>query len=163
MPDPDNEPASPPCQAAGADDAYMGYLGHDDLLAALNELLEAERAGTKVAVKSLHAIPGERYAQLIHRIRDDEAHWCNMLSTEIRRLGGTPSPVTGAFLEKAMALIDPYQRLALLIRGQGWVVRKLEALRPRARDDQLHRALGEMLDNHRHNIDLVDQLLQGAR
>ena len=157
-----DEPASPPCAAAGADDAYMGYASHDELLVALNELLEAERAGTKVAVKSRKAIDGERYAQLIHRIRDDEAHWCAMLSGEIRRLGGTPSPATGAFLAKAMAIADPYERLSFLVRGQSWVVRRLEALRPRARDDMLHKALGDMLDNHRQNIDLVDRLLQSA-
>ncbi len=160
MPD---EPASPPCQAADADDAYMGYASRDELLAALNELLEAERAGTKVAVKSLHAIPGDSYARLIHQIRDDEAHWCNMLSAEIHRLGGAPSAVTGAFLEKAMAIADPYERLSFLIRGQGWVARKLEALRPRVRDDGLHKALGDMLDNHRLNIGLVDRLLQSPR
>ena len=155
-------PASSPCSAASADDAYMGYAGRDELLAALNELLEAERAGAKVALHSRNAIPGERYATTIRQVRDDEARWCAMLSAEIRRLGGTPSEATGAFLAKAMAIADPRERMAFLIRGQGWVVRKLEALRPRVRDDQLHAALGEMLDNHRQNIDLVGRLLPSA-
>ena len=35
-----------------ADDAYMGYASKDELGAFLNELLEAERAGTGVALRS---------------------------------------------------------------------------------------------------------------
>ena len=46
------EPSSPACLAHEADDAYMGYATTDELAAFLNELLEAERAGTGVALKS---------------------------------------------------------------------------------------------------------------
>ena len=46
------EPSSPACLAHEADDAYMGYATKDELAAFLNELLEAERAGTGVALKS---------------------------------------------------------------------------------------------------------------
>ena len=46
---PDNEPSSPACLAHEADDAYMGYATREELAAFLNELLEAERAGTGVA------------------------------------------------------------------------------------------------------------------
>ena len=40
------EPSSPACLAHEADDAYMGYATKDELASFLNELLEAERAGT---------------------------------------------------------------------------------------------------------------------
>ena len=46
------DPSSPACLAHEADDAYMGYATKDELGAFLNELLEAERAGTGVALKS---------------------------------------------------------------------------------------------------------------
>jgi hypothetical protein len=45
----DNEAAadagSPACSMHEADDGYMGYVTKDELVAFLNELLEAERAG----------------------------------------------------------------------------------------------------------------------
>src|SRR3546814_17595310 len=39
-----NELSSPICYGPQADDAYMGYAPRDEILAALTELLEAERA-----------------------------------------------------------------------------------------------------------------------
>ncbi|MDE2563964.1 MAG: hypothetical protein KGL48_17130 [Sphingomonadales bacterium] len=153
-----NEPSSPPCSAAGADDTYMGYAGHDELLAVLNELLEAERAGAKVALAGMKSA-ADGYAALMRQVRDDEAHWCDMLDRQIRRLGETPSSATGAFYGKAMAIADPLQRLAFLNRGQGWVVRKLSELLPRVRDDALHADLRAMADGHRAGIELATAFL----
>jgi hypothetical protein len=154
-----DKPASPPCYAAGADDAYMGYAPRDELLAALNELLEAERAGARVALASGKTAAGPEHAGLMHAVRDDEARWCAMLSRQIRRLDGKPSGKCGAFYGKAMAIADPFARLAFLNRGQAWVVRKLDALLPRVRDDALHADLKEMADCHRTNIALTDAFL----
>lgn len=156
-----DELASSPCGAAEADDSYMGYAGRDEVLAALNELLEAERAGTKVAVASI-AAAAEDFAALMRQVRDDEAHWCEMLHRQIGRLGGTPSTATGAFQGKAMAIADPLERLAYLNRGQGWVVRKLEELLPRVRDDALHAELHAMLAGHRANIEVANAFQQRA-
>ena len=149
-----NEPSSPPCGAASADDAYMGYAGRDELLEALNELLEAERAGAKVALASIN-VSAEDYGVLMRQIRDDEGHWCPMLDGQIRLLGGMPSVATGAFFGKAMGIADPLDRLAFLNRGQGWVVRKLDELLPKVRDDALHADLRAMATGHRVNIDLA--------
>src|SRR3546814_14366552 len=43
-----NKPSSAVCYAAEASGIYMGYADRDEVLGALNELLEAERAGTRV-------------------------------------------------------------------------------------------------------------------
>jgi hypothetical protein len=154
-----DEPTSPVCYAAQADDRYMGYATRDELLAALTELLEAERAGAKVALASTGAA-GPDYANLMRSLRKDEARWCAMLSRQIGRFGGTPSRRTGAFRGKAMAVADPGERLAFLNRGQGWVVRKLEALLPRIRDDALHAELRAMLAGHKANIDVAAAFLK---
>ncbi|WP_395336898.1 DUF6306 domain-containing protein [Novosphingobium sp. BL-8H] len=146
------EPSSPVCYGADADDVYMGYAGLDEILTSLGELLEAERAGAKVALASTRLDAAATYLSLMRRVHSDEAKWCAMLSAQIRRLGGVPSRKTGAFREKALAITDPAKRLAFLNRGQGWVVRKLEALLPRIREEGLHRDLREMLDSHRANI-----------
>lgn len=147
-----NNPYSPICYAAEASDAYMGYADRDEILTALNELLEAERAGARVALDSSKAKNPAGYTELMQHVRKDEAHWCAMLTRQIQLLGGTPSRKTGAFRGKAMAIPGPVERLEFLNRGQAWVVRKLEKLMPRIRDDALHAELKEMADRHRENI-----------
>ena len=155
-------PASPVCHAASADDSYMGYAPREEILAALNELLEAERAGARVALHSRKDAANPAMLALITMVRDDEARWCAMLKQQIGRLNGQASPVCGGFYGKAMAILDPVERLVFLNRGQSWVVRKLTALLPRVRDDGLHQALRAMLDSHEANIAQTAALVQSA-
>lgn len=155
-----DDPASPVCFGDAVDSAYMGYAGHDELVAALTELLEAERAGARVALESRKKSSDPGITDLLNTVHADEARWCAMLSQQIRRLGADPSAQVGAFHLKAMSIVDLGERLALLNRGQAWVVRKLIALRPRVRDDALHAALTSMLASHETNIDATDILLK---
>lgn len=148
-------PSSPPCFARDGDDAYMGFADREEILAALNELLEAERAGARVTLHSIKAMVDPGMAALTKAVHRDEAHWCAELTRQIRRLGGTPSRRCGAFYGKAMAITEPEARLAFLNRGQQWVVRRLEALLPRVRDDALHAMLQRMQVGHVENIALV--------
>lgn len=157
-----NEPSSPVCYGAGAADDYMGYASRDEILAALNELLEAERAGVRLALASGKTLRDVRFSELMRIVHADEARWCAMLSREIRRLGALPSRRTGAFYGRAMDIDDPRERTIFLNRGQSWVVRKLEALIPRVRDEVLHALLRKMADKHRMNIDLADAVIQEA-
>lgn len=154
-----NEPTSPPCGAADADDVYMGYAGRDEIVAALNELLEAKRAGARVAAESAKTRSPAGFAELMRHVRADEAHWCAMLDRHIRCLDGSPSHSTGDFHARAMAIADPVERLSFLNRGQQWVVRKLEALMPRIRDDRLHADLAEMAQRHRDNVAAAEDFL----
>ena len=148
--------ASPVCYAGQADDAYMGYAGREEIVAALTELLEAERAGARVALRSAREAVDARLVALMKSVQRDEARWCAMLSRQLKRVGATPSRRCGAFYGKAMAIADPVERLLFLNRGQAWVVRKLEALLPRVRDDILHQALRDMLVSHVDNIRQAD-------
>jgi len=157
------EPASPPCYADGAGDAYMGYARPEEIVSALNELLEAERAGARVALAGGKYRAEPDYAELMRDLRKDEARWCAMLSRHLKRLGAAPSRRTGAFHAKAMAVPEPWDRLAFLNRGQAWVVRKLETLTPRIRDDSLHADLHAMLESHRANVARADTLLDGGK
>lgn len=151
-------PSSPTCNAADASDEYMGFAGRDELITALNELLEAERAGARVAVESRkEADPS--CATLLKAVGADEARWCTMLTSQLERLGADISDRTGAFHTKAMAIELLADRLAFLNRGQAWVVRKLEALLPRVRDDNLHADLKAMLERHRANIETTERYL----
>lgn len=158
-----HEPASPVCYASQGDDVYMGYAGRDEIAAALNALLEAERAGAQVTLESARATNDPAMIALIKAVHVDEAKWCGMLSAQIKRIGVLPSTHCGAFYEKAMAIADPHERLAFLNRGQAWVVRTLEELLPRVRDDILHVALNEMRASHVENIRLTQQCISETK
>ncbi|GLT01123.1 hypothetical protein GCM10007897_25140 [Sphingobium jiangsuense] len=140
-----------------------GPAGGEELVAALDELLEAERAGARVALASIRDASGEALAALMRHVRGDEARWCAMLSRHVRRLGARPSRRTGAFYGKAMAIADPWERLAFLNRGQSWVVRRLEALLPQVEEEGLRADLLDMLESHRVNIEQAADLLRAGR
>ena len=149
------ELSSPVCFAKNADETYMGYASREEILKVLNALLEAERAGARVTLRtSLEAAAPEirTIAAAIHR---DEAQWCAILLDAVRRLNGVPSPHTGAFYGKAMAISDLQDRLAFLNRGQAWVVKTLREVLPKIRDDELYRDLDAMLKSHERNIETI--------
>ncbi len=137
----------------------MGYCTHEEIVAALNELLEAEIAGARVALQSAMSTAGTPLGGVTRAIQKDEAHWCAELTAQITRFGGVPSKRCGPFYGKAMAVEDVMERMAFLNRGQLWVVRRLDGLMPKVRDDRLHAMLKSMRDGHSQNIDLVTNAL----
>ena len=141
-----------------ADDAYMGYVGKDELIALLNE-----SAGSGTRRGAGHARERTGCWQWPDRrvdaaIQQDEARWCAMLAASHQGAGRIPSPTVGAFYGKAMAIADLGERIIFLNRGQGWVVRKLREMLPRVRNDQLHADLSEMLRSHEANIVLAGEV-----
>ena len=149
------ELTSPACLVHEMHDRYMGFAALDELLPALNELLEAERAGAHVTLTTAKDIEDGALKRLVMVIHRDEARWCGVLTRGIHQLQGAPSPKTGAFYDKAMAISDIADRPAFLNRGRGWVVRKLKALLSKVRDERLHGDLSAMLASHERNLDLV--------
>lgn len=136
-----------------------GSIDRTDLVAFLNELLEAERAGAKVALESAREARDPAIVDLLKHIQQDEAHWCAMLLRHIKLLGGEASPRIGAFHGKAMAIGDLKERIVFLNRGQGWVVRKLREVTPLVREEALHADLAHMLSSHVANITLANSAI----
>lgn len=134
----------------------MDYVSQDELVAFLNELLEAERAGARVAASTSAAAKDTEVKGLLRTIHQDEAKWCGILVKALGTLNGEPSSRVGAFYDKAMAIEEISARLTFLNRGQGWVVRKLRDMLPRVHDDIIHHDLSEMLAAHERNISLVE-------
>jgi nitronate monooxygenase len=132
-------------------------ISSDELIAALNELLEAERAGARVALETANQIKGHDLAPLVIDIQQDEVRWCKMLLGVIGSLGRLPSTTTGDFYEKAIAIENLKERLVFLNRGQGWVVRRLEKLIPRIKESHIRSQLQLMLDAHILNIRRVEE------
>lgn len=134
---------------------HTPFAEKDELVTFLNELLEAERAGARVTRESAAAAGFGPLAELLYAIQRDEARWCAMLSRHLNALGERPSPAVGTFYEKAMAVADLGERVALLNRGQGWVARRLREILPRVRDVRLLADLTAMLMSHEANIGRV--------
>jgi nitronate monooxygenase len=157
------EPSSPACHAAKADDGYMGYLTRDELIAELNVLLEAERAGARVGARLVVDCEDPALKALSRTIHADEVRWCRALFGALGDLGAEPSSAVGGFYEQASAIEDVQERLAFVNRGQGWVVRKLRTMLPKVRDDALHSVLSEMLTAHEVNIASANAELEARR
>jgi nitronate monooxygenase len=155
--------SSPVCYADEADASYAGMADRAELQAALEELLQAERAGARVAGHSALATSEGHVNALLTQVQRDEARWCAMLMTALRRLDASPSGNVGAFYDKAMAIDNIDERLALLNRGQGWVVRKLQNLIPRVSQDWLRDDLVAMRKTHEDNIHKTELLLAGRK
>ena len=131
----------------------------NDVIAGLNELLRAERAGVETLAHFIQAAPDARMRLLFEQIRDDEAWSCAGLAESIKRLGGARTEERGDFAEKVLAVASLTDRLRLLNRGQRWVVRRVEGVLARALDESTQRFLAEMAIVHARNIERCDALI----
>lgn len=100
--------------------------GSMDLRERLVTLLEAERAGVAVAKKMLDESDSEEETVLLVAILTGEKDGCRALGKTILDLGFTGSRNVGDFVDKVMDLPDKTNRMKLLVKGQEWVVRKLD-------------------------------------
>lgn len=150
--------ASPPCLMHEFEESYMGYLGHPEIVTLLNELLEGERAGAKVLGLMAREVPDPEIERLLREVGRDEGNFCAMLRDHIKRFGGEPSDRVGAFYDKIVAIEQPSDRIDMLNRGQGWVVRKLREALPKIRDEKLHADLEVMREVHVRNIERCDKV-----
>ncbi len=141
----------------------MGISARNELIDDLNILLEAERAGTRVAISTAKDTTSADLKNFLSSLKHDEAHWCDMLTRNIEKLNGTPSLRCGDFYDKAMAIDDILERLDFLNRGQAWVVRKLDDLMSRVENGILHADLKMMHDNHLDNIAETTRIVQAAK
>ena len=96
----------------------------------MQELLEAERAGVKCldAMADQAADTGKK--ELYTLFRNDEGKFCAGIFGFLQSRGAVPTANVGAFADKVIALPTEAERVALLIRGQSWVVRKIDEIPP---------------------------------
>lgn len=130
-----------------------------DLVALLNELLEAERAGARLLADWMAEAPaGSALYERLKAVQRDEAENCALLIQHVRAAGSVPTSATGAFYGKALAIRDWRARLDFLNRGQGWVVKRIAAALPELPPSPARDMLREMHDSHVANIAGCDSL-----
>jgi hypothetical protein len=149
---------SPPCFLHELASDSTDATGTEEIVAILNELLEAERAGAKLAARMSRDADDQRVDATLEAVAIDEARFCGMLCGLIEAFGVAPSRRTGDFYEKVMALDSLDARLKLLNRGQSWVVRKLNEVMPKINDEAIRKQLQGMLEVHERNIDQCERL-----
>jgi len=152
------EVTSPVCYAREASDIYLGYASTEELLKFLNEMLEVERAGARIAARIAAESSLASLTTLMHDVHRDEARWCAMLLKWINHLGGTPSRRTGTFYEKSLAITDLQERAAFINRARECVVQKIREILPRIHDDRMHADFREMLISHEFNISRANRI-----
>jgi hypothetical protein len=137
-------------------------LDRDQIIAGLNELLEAERAGVQTLARLREDAPAE-FLDHLRRIGADEAWSCAGLHKSVTTFGGEPTSKTGDFADKVMALDGLTDRLELLSKGQKWVSRRVERLIEVETPSEVHEFLVEMLRRHDENIAWCDDRARELR
>lgn len=129
----------------------------------LNELLEAERAGVETLSRLFAEARTPEMLKLFEQVRDDEAWSCAGLARSVKTLGGVISEKKGDFAEKVMAEPTLADRLRLLNRGQGWVVKRLDALLGETLPASVSDFLSEMKRRHIANIEACNRLVESLK
>ena len=94
----------------------------------MQELLEAERAGVKCLAAMVDEAPQGEKKDFLTFLRNDEGRFCAGLYRLIEARGAAPHNKVGPFADKVLSLPGEAERLALLVKGQWWVVRKIDEL-----------------------------------
>jgi len=123
------------------------------LIDRMQELLEAERAGVKcLDVMADHAADMER-KELFSLFRNDEGKFCAELFRLLQARGAVPTKNVGAFADKVIALPTEAGQVALLIKGQAWVVRKIDEIPPAGMNAEEKTFFADMREVHFVNIE----------
>jgi len=123
------------------------------LIDRMQELLEAERAGVKCLDSMAdHASDMER-KELFSIFRNDEGKFCAGLFRLIQARGAAPTKTVGAFADKVIALPTETEQVVLLIKGQAWVVRKIDEIPPGDMNPEEKAFFADMREVHVVNIE----------
>jgi nitronate monooxygenase len=128
------------------------------LIDRMQELLEAERAGVKcLDVMADHASDmGKK--ELFTLFRNDEGKFCAGLFGFLQARGAVPTKNVGAFADKVIALPTEAEQVALLVKGQGWVVRKIDEIPPEELGAEEKAFFADMREVHVVNIAKCNKL-----
>ncbi|MBF6569253.1 MAG: hypothetical protein IVW54_10310 [Candidatus Binataceae bacterium] len=126
----------------------------------LNLMGEAERAGGRVLHELIDLAQSAELRELLKKVGHDEGYYAGELAGQVRRLGGKPSNRTGDFVEKVRAIAALPDKLALLNRGQRWVIKRINEKIPAIPDENLKAFLTVMAQGHELNIGALEEALR---
>ena len=119
----------------------------------MQELLEAERAGVKCLDAMADHATDMGKKELFSLFRNDEGKFCAGLFRLLQAHGAVPTKNVGAFADKVIALPTEAEQVALLIKGQAWVVRKIDEIPPAELGAEEKAFFDDMREVHVVNIE----------
>jgi nitronate monooxygenase len=119
----------------------------------MQELLEAERAGVKCLDAMADRASDMGKKELFSLFRNDEGKFCAGLFRLLQARGAVPTKNVGAFADKVLALPTEAEQVGLLIKGQAWVVRKIDEIPPAEMQPEEKSFFADMREVHVVNID----------
>ena len=122
-------------------------------------MLEAERAGAKALVVFLDDWPrnGAEW-KVLRRIHEEEAHNCGQIGELLKNAGAEYSHATGEFYAKAVAVKGPKERIAFLVKGLRWAVKRFENELPRL-EKPAQDLFIKMRDSHLRSIAACERVI----
>ena len=129
----------------------------------MQELLEAERAGVKCLAAMADQTPEGEKKDFLVFLRDDEGRFCAGLYRLIQERGGTPTDRVGSFADKVLSIEEEAERLALLVKGQVWVVRKIDEIPPAEMTPDEKSFFDDMHKAHVVNIEACRKYLPAGK
>ncbi|WP_255350643.1 DUF6306 domain-containing protein [Cupriavidus sp. SK-3] len=141
----------------------MDNANRDVVLATLNALLEAERAGAKVTSQTAAEISDPDLRRLVASIRQDEARWCVILTKALFGVASYTYPENRRALQQGDGYRRPAATHGLPEPGPGLARSQARGLLPAIHEEQLHNALAAMLASHRDNIRRVEVQLAATQ
>ena len=122
-------------------------------------MLEAERAGAKALVVFMDDFPrGSNEWKILRKVHEEEAHNCGQIGELLKKAGVDYSHATGEFYAKAIAVKGPRERIAFLVKGLRWAVKRFDDELPRL-DPDARSLFTRMRDSHLRSIAACETLL----
>ena len=123
-------------------------------------MLEAERAGAKALIVFMDDWPrnGAEW-KVLRRVHEEEAHNCGQIGELLKNAGAEYSHATGEFYAEAVAVKGGKERIAFLVKGLRWAVKRFESELPRL-DKPAQDLFTRMRDSHLRSIAACEGLLR---
>ena len=123
-------------------------------------MLEAERAGAKALIVFMDDWPrnGAEW-KVLRRVHEEEAHNCGQIGELLKNAGAEYNHATGEFYAKAVAVKGGKERIAFLVKGLRWAVKRFESELPRL-DKPAQDLFIRMRDSHLRSIAACEGLLR---
>jgi nitronate monooxygenase len=123
-------------------------------------MLEAERAGAKALVVFMDDWPRNGVEwKVLRRMHEEEAHNCGLIGELLKKAGAEYSHATGEFYAKAVAVKGAKERIAFLVTGLRWAVKRFDNELPRL-DKPAKDLFTRMRDSHVRSIAACETLLR---
>jgi nitronate monooxygenase len=123
-------------------------------------MLEAERAGAKALVVFMDDFPRDSNEwKILRKVHEEEAHNCALIGELLKKAGVDYSHATGEFYAKAIAVKGAKERIAFLVKGLRWAVKRFDDELPRL-DQPARDLFTRMRDSHLRSIAACETLLR---